>query len=352
MKKHIPIALILSIISIANFNHVSAAMAPKDLKITLDGVESYYSDPDTLNTYAPPSVFKDRKTKNYFDNYTRLGIKYKIDDTNYIVTRIHSGYDEEGNAAPNTNDNGAYFDQAYLKHIDRKNNMTYIIGKTGAYLGQGMVYNSSGNLNGGSITYGAYWKPTCISAYYGNKNGGQTLKALNIDKEVAPNIRATATYINYKIPISKINNYVTDNIYDIGINAKLHNVTLVSEYAYNSKTEPVKTPYMGDKYKGYYVELYTGPTTDMTGEMPLQKIGTQVFSLRYQNIGDYSSISPTVGFYPGYKGWRFDFGRTIAKGISADIAYYRMQKKGPEYNTNFVSGKNKNLIVGEIAYKF
>ena len=103
---------------------------------------------------------------------------------------------------------------------------------------------------------------------------------------------------------------------------------------------------------GWYVEAFTGPTSDMTSGLPLEKVGTEVWSLKYQDIGANAVDSHNTTFFDDAKGWRLDYGKVIRKGISADIAVARMKDKGGNDYNDKNNGKWKTAIVGEIAYKF
>lgn len=392
MKKAARIALMLAMATGFTFQAGMASAANLDnLKINIDGVFSYYSDPDFLNKYDPWDNNGDKAT-HYFNSYTRVRFNYKVDNNISFTARLHSGYTNSwyGVTDPNSNGDtskGTYFDQAYLQYGVPQSKISFKLGKAGGYLGEGMVYNSSGNLTGAIASYGNWGDPTQVQLYFGNKDGGQNFRAINLQQKIAPNVEMTGTYISYRgqsmgtyqplktwqtkpvnvgsraqaapfqrpvyingkpyisygKPVGLANNNYKNNIYSIGAKAKLKGVTLVSEMSRNTHTYGNGND---DARRGYYVELYTGPTNDFTGGLPKQKVGTGVLSVRYQDIGNNSVISPTNGFYPDYKGWRVDYGKTIAKGVSADIAFSSMKQKS---NPN---GKTKNMVVAQVAYKF
>lgn len=365
MKKTAKIALVLTALLSAQSTAAFAEVS-ENLKINIDGVMSYYDDTDNLNSYAPKDT-QNRTAERYFNNYTRLRVGYKVDPKTSFTARVHSGYSNSWDGVPDANDDGsqstgAYFDQAYMSYYDKASNITVKAGKHGTYFGQGMVYNASGNLTGVSVTYGRYDEPTQVQLVYGNKSGGQNFKGIDASHEILPNVSLSASYLDYSgssmksysnnagsikvngstyylnntgsIERSKYNN----KIFSFGLESKMKGVTFVGEHANNSKSE-------GAAATGYYAELFTGPTNDMTGGLPYEKVGTKVFSLRYQDIGQYSVVCPTTGMYSNYKGWRVNYGCVITKGVSADIAFSHMKNKVYEPN------RNRNMWVAEIAYK-
>jgi|GEM_PF-3499038 hypothetical protein len=343
-------------------DEVHTTMGDK-LKILCDGVISYYNNPDRIDTYGP-KLNNGTPADTYWDNYTRLRFDYKIDSHLSFTARLHGGYDAVSNEAPNTNKTNAGWDQAFMLYRDKQSNMSYKVGKQGQYMGQGMVFDSTGNWTGVNIAYGDWTQPTNIQFCYWDSNSGNPLKAIDISQNVLPNVALSATYLDLRGASSTTVSYIdpfntvtvngikypvvstyqqdngtwSDKIISLGARAKIHGATVLGERAHNNSSS-------GPDSTGYYAEVYTGPTNDMTSGLPFEKVGTEVVSLRYQDIGKSSVYAPVPGMYAGFKGWRVNYGRVLTKGVSADIAFSHMQQK------NDPTSQNRNLVVGEIAFK-
>ena len=179
----------------------------------------------------------------------------------------------------NGNSKQAYFDQSYVQFKDKKANTTYLVGKKGAYLGQGMTYNSSGNLTGAQVSFGNWYDPTCLQLIYGDRDNGDRVLAANFTHDIVKNVQLSALYLDVKSEYAsnKYNNY---HIWSLGTETKLPEVTLVGEYAHNTSTDMRAADAVSGARKGWYIEAYTGPTSDMTSGLPLQKVGKIPFGFR------------------------------------------------------------------------
>lgn len=414
MKKSAKLSLTLALmmgitggVQLMDTNTASAEVSDK-FRLELNGVTSYYHD-TSHNYYGQTRTDSTRLGKGW-NNYTRAQLTYYIDKDTKAVARLHSGYDNAGDFAKNSNSTGAYFDQSFLQWDDRKNDMHYLVGKRGMTLGQSMVYNSTGNLTGVQASWGNWWGDRCLQLTYGdNKSGdrifsaqltGKTSKATSLNATFVRGEKMYENYAKYTKTKYQLNNlpdakegetlqaYVerlqtgeflknpatanelktltqaaytsrdVDRFIDFGGKVKFHGVTLVGEWAYNLSNVTlhgnVNSP---DARRGYFVELYTGPTNDFGSGLPLQKVGTHAFSFRYQNIGQYGSYVHNNTFYDDKEGFRLDYGVVVKKGLSVDFVYGRMKDKGTlqtKYdNQNDVhKGDWSNIYVLALNYKF
>ena len=208
MKKSAKLSLTLALmmgitggVQLMDTNTASAEVSDK-FRLELNGVTSYYHD-TSHNYYGQTRTDSTRLGKGW-NNYTRAQLTYYIDKDTKAVARLHSGYDNAGDFAKNSNSTGAYFDQSFLQWDDRKNDMHYLVGKRGMTLGQSMVYNSTGNLTGVQASWGNWWGDRCLQLTYGdNKSGdrifsaqltGKTSKATSLN---ATFVRGEKMYENY-----------------------------------------------------------------------------------------------------------------------------------------------------------
>lgn len=384
MKKSIKLSIAMALMmgASAGINAVAPQTASAEIsdkfRMEVNGYRSYNHDSDCVGyTYVDKNG---RHKDNYWSGYTRLVLTYNVDKNTTFRTRLHSDYENVGDFLEAQNTNGAYFDQAYLELKDRPAKMTYTLGKKGAYMGQGMVYNSSGNLTGAAVQLGNWWEPNNVAIYYGDRKNGDRIKAINASLGVAKDAKISVVYLDATKSTSYTNvipttfntagkdydvvegtstrvyeagrvydnlrvngrdTYRRNQILSFGTNIKLPGVTVVGEYARNLSGEIATN----NNLKGWYVELYTGPTSDMTSGLPVQKPGTNVWSLKYQDIGTRATYVHNTTFVDGMKGWRLNYGHTFKKGISADIAWGRYQDKATKE-------KNKDIVVAEVCYKF
>jgi len=403
MKKSAKVSLALALMmgvvggaQIASMNTASAEISDK-FKMEMNGVISYKSVNDTssLDSYAPTKT-NGRTANHYWSNYYRVVLNYYQDKNVSAQFRIHSGYDTAGDFIRNTNYyvnpyynkdsssnyNGKMFmDRAYVQLKDPVAKATYKVGKMGSYLGQGMVFNSTGNHTGVMASLGNWWEPNKVDFFWWDNTSGKTERGINAHVGVAKNVTLSALYIatrNGKAPATSIeltkdnqkalkklidqgkgyvkNSYYTSyqeanyksKILAIGAQAKLPAVTLVGEVAHNMEGSNVQKGQSGNR-KAWYLEAYTGPTSDMTSGLPLQKPGTSVWSLKYQDIGyqgTTGSHNPT--FIDNVRGFRLTYGHTFRKGLAGDIAWGRYKEKF----TNKSKNSWDNIIVGEISFKF
>jgi hypothetical protein len=361
MKKSAKLSLAITLMmgvtagsQMAGMNTASAEVSD-NFSMEVNGVTSYFHDTDKLY-YGQTRTDNTRLGKGW-NNYTRVVFNYKVDKDVSAHARLHSNYDNAGDFAANTNDKGAYFDQSYLQYDDKKSNMHYIVGKKGMTLGQSMVYNSTGNLTGAQVSYGNFWDPTCIQLTYGDAKGGNRVWSAQATQSLSKATSVNATYVHGE-SLYKVNNVYTperDNFVDFGGKVKFHGLTVVGEYAQNNSNLTQHGILANDSAKkGWFIELYTGPTNDFGSGLPREKVGTHVFSVRYQDIGQYGTYVHNNTFYDDKKGFRFDYGMVIRKGLSFDFTYGRMQDKGTVTSKSDISQKGdwSNIFVASLNYKF
>lgn len=360
-------------------NNASAEVSDK-FRMELNGVSSYFHDTDKV--YYGQTRTDNTGLGKGWNNYTRVQLTYNVDKDVQAVARLHSNYDNAGDFAANKNTSGAYFDQSYIKYNDRKNNLHYIVGKKGMTLGQSMVYNSTGNLTGVQVSYGNFWDPTCFQLTYGDAKGGNRVWSAQLTKSTSKATSFNATYVRGETLYQKTTpakdrfgnllfnndgtvkfNYTgtakreTDSFVDFGAKVKFHGVTMVGEWSRNQSNYNQKGKYL-DKMAGdrqaWFIEFYTGPTNDFGSGLPVQKVGTHAFSVRWQDVGRYGTYVHNNTFYDGKKGLRLDYGVTVKKGLSVDFVYGRMQAKdGFKGNGNYVQkGDWSNIFVAALNYKF
>lgn len=352
-------------------NNASAEVSDK-FRMELNGVSSYFHDTDKV--YYGQTRTDNTGLGKGWNNYTRVQLTYNVDKDVQAVARLHSNYDNAGDFATNKNTSGAYFDQSYIKYNDRKNNLHYIVGKKGMTLGQSMVYNSTGNLTGVQVSYGNFWDPTCFQLTYGDAKGGNRVWSAQLTKSTSKATAINATYVRGetlyntgKYSLNANNGNITqatgktkretDSFVDFGAKVKFHGVTMVGEWSRNQSNYNQKGKYL-DKMAGdrqaWFIEFYTGPTNDFGSGLPVQKVGTHAFSVRWQDVGRYGTYVHNNTFYDGKKGLRLDYGVTVKKGLSVDFVYGRMQAKdGFKGNGNYVQkGDWSNIFVAALNYKF
>ena len=360
-------------------NNASAEVSDK-FRMELNGVSSYFHDTDKV--YYGQTRTDNTGLGKGWNNYTRVQLTYNVDKDVQAVARLHSNYDNAGDFAANKNTSGAYFDQSYIKYNDRKNNLHYIVGKKGMTLGQSMVYNSTGNLTGVQVSYGNFWDPTCFQLTYGDAKGGNRVWSAQLTQATSKATSFNATYVRGETLYQKTTpatdrngnlqfnndgtvkfNYTgtakreTDSFVDFGAKVKFHGVTMVGEWSRNQANYNQKGKYL-DKMAGerqaWFIEFYTGPTNDFGSGLPVQKVGTHAFSVRWQDVGRYGTYVHNNTFYDGKKGLRLDYGVTVKKGLSVDFVYGRMQaKNGVKGNGNYVQkGDWSNIFVAALNYKF
>ena len=360
-------------------NNASAEVSDK-FRMELNGVSSYFHDTDKV--YYGQTRTDNTGLGKGWNNYTRVQLTYNVDKDVQAVARLHSNYDNAGDFAANKNTSGAYFDQSYIKYSDRKNNLHYIVGKKGMTLGQSMVYNSTGNLTGVQVSYGNFWDPTCFQLTYGDAKGGNRVWSAQLTQATSKATSFNATYVRGETLYQKTTpatdrngnlqfnndgtvkfNYTgeakreTDSFVDFGAKVKFHGVTMVGEWSRNQANYNQKGKYL-DKMAGerqaWFIEFYTGPTNDFGSGLPVQKVGTHAFSVRWQDVGRNGTYVHNNTFYDGKKGLRLDYGVTVKKGLSVDFVYGRMQaKNGVKGNGNYVQkGDWSNIFVAALNYKF
>lgn len=351
-------------------NNASAEVSDK-FRMELNGVSSYFHDTDKV--YYGQTRTDNTGLGKGWNNYTRVQLTYNVDKDVQAVARLHSNYDNAGDFAANKNTSGAYFDQSYIKYSDRKNNLHYIVGKKGMTLGQSMVYNSTGNLTGVQVSYGNFWDPTCFQLTYGDAKGGNRVWSAQLTQATSKATSFNATYVrgeriynNGKYSLNASNGSITqatgktierrtDSFVDFGGKVKFHGVTMVGEWSRNQSYKNQGGYVLKDAdRKAWFVELYTGPTNDFGSGLPVQKVGTHAFSVRWQDVGRNGTYVHNNTFYDGKKGLRFDYGVTVKKGLSVDFVYGRMQaKNGVKGNGNYVQkGDWSNIFVAALNYKF
>lgn len=351
-------------------NNASAEVSDK-FRMELNGVSSYFHDTDKV--YYGQTRTDNTGLGKGWNNYTRVQLTYNVDKDVQAVARLHSNYDNAGDFAANKNTSGAYFDQSYIKYNDRKNNLHYIVGKKGMTLGQSMVYNSTGNLTGVQVSYGNFWDPTCFQLTYGDAKGGNRVWSAQLTQATSKATSFNATYVrgeriynNGRYSLNANNGSITqgtgktierrtDSFVDFGGKVKFHGVTMVGEWSRNQSYKNQGGYVLKDAdRKAWFVELYTGPTNDFGSGLPVQKVGTHAFSVRWQDVGRNGTYVHNNTFYDGKKGLRFDYGVTVKKGLSVDFVYGRMQaKNGVKGNGNYVQkGDWSNIFVAALNYKF
>lgn len=378
MKKSVKLSIAMALMmgATAGINTVAPSTASAEIsdkfRMEVNGVTSYYHDTDKL--YYGNTRTDGKKNSTGWNNYTRVQLTYYVDKSLSMVARLHSGYDSLGYQSKNTNETGAYFDQSYLKYDDKKSNLHFILGKKGMTLGQSMVYNSTGNLNGIQVSYGNWYDPFCVQLTYGDGKSGNRVWSAQVTKSVSKATSLNATYVtgdslynnNYynlnqstgKATQGYNSKYIShqrDSFIDFGGKVKFHGVTLVGEWAKNLANHPQTTyknyPDAASK-KGWFIELYTGPTNDFGSGLPLQKPGTHAFSVRWQDIGAHGTYVHNNTFYDDHKGVRFDYGMVLKKGLSFDVVYGRMQDKGTSAANDANKGHWSNIFVASLNYKF
>lgn len=358
MKKSAKLAMTLAlsfaavpaVYTFAPPQEASAEISDK-FRMEINGVTSYVMNKHALGGYAKTNKSGDL-LNGYWNSYTRLALTYYADKNVTFHGRLHSGYDNLGNDFAETNTKGAYFDQSWLDFKDKKANVTYSIGKLGAVLGQTMIYNSTGNHTGAKISIGNWYDPQSLQLWYVNKTSGQRMFAVQASKELVKNFQMTATYLSHNTT-SNGKTYTQIRDWDVGFKAKLPAFTVVGEYAKNiARSNRVYYKARNTDKRAFFIEVYTGPTNDMTSGLPLQKPGTSVWSLKYQDIGSNAVGSHNTTFYDDARGWRLNYGHTFRKGLAGDISIARMQDKGGNASSDPDNGKWKTAVVAEISYKF
>lgn len=362
MKKSAKLSLALALMmgTTAGVNMVAPSSASAEIsdkfRLEMNGVMSYFNDTDH-NYYGGYNKRIDNTylTKGW-NNYTRLVFSYNIDRDTRAYARVHSGYDAYGNYYK-YDDNKTYFDQAYIQFNDRKSNLHYILGKRGMTLGQSMVYNSTGNQTGIQATLGNWYDPNNLMLFWGNRKGGQRVwgaqAVCSPVKPVSLNLTYLQSDTEYYNNTTKIAKVEKDKFIDAGTKIKLgHNSTLVGEFARNMSGTPSNTRTVSGHNKGWFVEYFTGPTNDFGSGLPLQKVGTHAFSVRYQDIGQDGTAVHNNTFYDDKKGIRLDYGYVFKKGMSADLVVGRMKDKGTSSNKDAKKGKMSNIVVASLSYKF
>lgn len=357
-------------------NNASAEVSDK-FRMEINGVIGYDWDSHQLGYGKYDKDAKKTLDRDYWNNYTRLQLNYYQDKNTMFQARLHSGYETivKDNSKVSVNSD-AYFDQAFLQLRDPKANMVYILGKKGAFLGQGLIHNSTGNLTGAQVSFGNWYDPTCLQLLAGQKKDGSNFFAANFTHNVTKPWQVSLTYIDhdkewtgsYKFnqngkPMNT--NYQELHLLSVGSKVKAKTFTVQGEFVKNfsdkvrngvghkvgSHTNTWSST-GSDARRAWYVEVYTGPTSDMTSGLPLQKPGTNVWSLKYQDVGANATDAHNTTFFDDARGWRLNYGHTFKKGLSADIAVMRMQDKGQSDYSDNHNGKWKNAVVAEIAYKF
>ena len=365
MKKSIQLSIAMALMmgATAGINAVAPSTASAEIsdkfRLEVNGVTSHVWNKDGLGGYANTDKNGEYLSTGYWSNYTRFVVTYYADKNITLHTRLHSGYDQIGNYyGYSGSDYNAYFDQSWIDFKDKKANVTYSIGKLGAVLGQSMVYNSTGNHTGAKISIGNWYDPQSLQLWYVNKKKGQKMFAVQASKEIVKNFQMTATYLKHSAARYDTNNnhkYYDIEDWDVGFKAKMPAYTIVGEYAQNIASDSRLRASNGlrntDK-RAWFIEVYTGPTNDMTSQLPLQKPGTSVWSLKYQDIGSNAVGDHNQTFYNDARGWRLNYGHTFRKGFAGDISISRMQDKGGSDYQDPANGKWKTAVVAEIAYKF
>lgn len=378
MKKSAKLSLALALLmgttaGVQVMTNTASAEVSDNLRVEVNGVTSFFHDTDKVY-YGQTRVDNTGLGKGW-NNYTRVQFTYDVDKDMRLVARLHSNYDNAGDYAKNKNESGAYFDQSYLQYNDKKNNLHYIVGKKGMTLGQSMVYNSTGNLTGVQVSYGNFWDPTCFQLTYGDNKDGSRVMSAQLTQSLSKATSINATYVrgdnvyskettkqyvdkngNVKTNTTVTNTMGKDIFVDFGAKIKMHGVTFVGEYAknYSDYTRKAKDPAVNGQDHAWFIEAYTGPTNDFGSGLPVQKVGTHAFSVRYQDVGRYGTYVHNNTFYDGKRGFRFDYGMTIKKGLAVDFVYGRMQAKDNAYGNghSVQKGDWSNIYVVALNYKF
>lgn len=400
MKKSIQLSIAMALMmgATAGINAVAPSTASAEIsdkfRLEVNGVTGYvFNDKQLGGDYQTGA---EGVGSSYWNSYTRLQLQYHLDKNVMLQARLHSGYDDIVKNVSNSNTSGAFFDQSYLQFRDRKANITYTLGKKGAYLGQGLIHNSTGNLTGGQISFGNWYDPTCLQLIYGNKKNGSNFFAANFTHNIMKPWQLSLTYINHDTKWNSDykydqngkrwnTNYQELHLLSVGSKIKAKGFTVQGEFVrnmsdvvrngtthtsysgayelnkktgaieYNNKAKTYNNTYSdrrSDTRRAWYIEVFTGPTSDMTSGLPLQKPGTNVWSLKYQDVGANAVDSHNTTFYDDARGWRLNYGHTFRKGLAADIAIARMKDKGgSDYNDKH-NGEWKTCVVAEVSYKF
>lgn len=358
-KVSLALALMMGVVGgaqIANMNTASAEISDK-FGMELNGVIANYWDSKNANGFTRTDNATGEYKNHHWNNYGRLQLNYYMDKTTKFQARLHSDFDGVSEFASNSNSKKGYFDQLFVQQKFPKSNITAILGKKGAYLGQGMVYNSSGNLTGAQISFGNWYDPQCLQLIYGDRDGGDRVLAANATADVAKNVQLSALYLDVKSEWTKkvkgVNTaaYNKWRILSLGTKAKMPGLTLVGEYAHNMSDQMRKEDASHAARRGWYVEAYTGPTSDMTSGLPLQKKGTQVWSLKYQDLGKGAQYVHNPTFIDDARGFKLTYGYVIKKGMSTDISVARVKDKGMSTYKDPANGKWKTQVIAELAFK-
>lgn len=338
------IVLMLAAMSLGVAAPTSAASV-SDIRVNIDGVYSWYNDHDHASNFAP-----DGNSERYTNSYTRVRFKVKLDDKFSYTARLHSGYYNTSDYYIQ-DDVKTYFDQNFITYRNSAENYAVEVGKTGAFLGQGLMYDAMGNMDGVKVTFGNYWdKGSQLQLIYGDKQKGNAFRAIDYTSWVTPDLQLSGTYLYYQPNKYRWSNYdkksqryLTRNsphrYFSIGAKAKLGTTTFVVERSHNENVNN------SNDANGFVAQLYTGPTSDFTN-LPYSKVGTESAVLTYQNIGYNSVVSPVSGWYSDKRGWRIGYGKVIAPGLAASIELGTYDKKGGSSYSN--SG---NMGMVQLSYK-
>ncbi len=355
MKKSVKLSIAMALMmgATAGMNAVAPSTASAEIsdkfRFELNGVITHYFDKNNLSGYTQTA--KDGQYKrSHWNNYTRLQMDYFVDKDTKVTARLNSDYDNLGDNLKNNNGKHAYFDQSYVQHQFKKANITAIVGKKGAYLGQGMIYNSSGNLTGAQVSFGNWYDPQCLQLIYGDRDNGDRILAANATKKFTKDWQMSATYLRAtnEYAADKYNEY---RIWSVGTKAKFPGVTIQGEFARNTSDKMRNTEAVSAARRGWYIEVFTGPTSDTTSGLPLQKPGTQIWSLKYQDLGKGAQYVHNPTFYDDARGWRLTYGYTIKKGLSWDVTVARMKDKGLTDYKDPANGKWKTAFLTELSFK-
>ncbi len=435
MKKSAKLSLTLALmmgitggVQLMDTNTASAEVSDK-ARIEFNGVLGYIHDRHNMGGYS----IKGSNAKDYEDysnTYNRIQFNYYQSKTIKFQARLHSGYETFGTDYGSSGT--PFFDQYFVELKDPKAKVNYTIGKKGAYLGQGLIFNSTGNLMGLQVSFGNWYDPQCLQLIAGRRKDGYNFLAANFTKNITPNWQfsltglrhdkktsfyasredsngafeggkynktQTGTHKEYSwntetgivdskdvkdysytwVPNGKRyseNNYSELHLMSVGSKVKAKAFTVQGEYVYNFsdivnnnagqkvkvqdpknvETGGTLTKTLGSNSKsdrrGWYIEVFTGPTSDMTSGLPLQKPGTNVWSLKYQDVGCNAVGDHNPTFADDQKGWRLSYGHVFAKGLSADFAIARMKDKGGNSYKDEHNGQWKNYAMAELCYKF
>ncbi len=427
MKKSAKLSLTLALmmgitggVQIMDTNQASAEVSDK-ARIEFNGVLGYIHDRQNLGVYSVNGNGS-KDYEDYTNTYNRIQFNYYQSKTIKFQARLHSDYDSFGTDYGKTGSSGAYFDQYFLELKDPKAKVNYTLGKKGAYLGQGLIHNSTGNLTGVQVSFGNWYDPECLQLMFGRKKNGSNFLAANYTKDLSKAWQLSLTGIHHDTSATFYNedadgeyeggyykkdktetyyalnestgkveqktrkvegtfvpsgknftqrHYNELHLVSVGSKVKAKAFTVQGEYVYNLSdsvkngsrkysmrqgTKSASSNWIGSDSKSdrraWYVEVFTGPTSDMTSGLPLQKPGTNVWSLKYQNVGCNAVDSHNPTFVDDASGVRLSYGHTFAKGLSADVAVARMKDKGGNSNYDPANGKWKNYVMAEVAYKF